>query len=374
MSKKYTLVVVAVLISTGCTLQDIPSIVEISLEVHGSDLIATNEFLYASATTTRCIDWEGNIIWETETLWGSEMIFLGDSLFLRAYDRPRWIANVQLLDLQGNILWKKDIGETTTGGLGASNDLLVAGSKKEDDTGILWTFSKTGETLWTYDHYARIDEIVVAPDSSCIVFTDYYGGINCVQNGELIWSHPMRGSSMVGSVAFHPGECALAFAPDSSYIVYSYESEKETGIVACAPDGNHLWDYPFENRPLTAVITSDSQYIILGSIEQVHKLTSDGTLVWSADLLGEVYNLAVTPEGEYIAAGGDRGRNSVFVVLNGDGTVFWKTKTINLMYAVAISPDGAFAAYSMKSSYLYIFHNPPHTSNSDQNEKTIVVV
>lgn len=371
MSKTYALWIAAILLSTGCMLQDVPSIVEISLEIHGNTFIATNEFLYVSSGTTRCVDWEGNIIWETKTLWGSEMIFLGDSLFLRAFDRPRMIANVHLLDLDGNILWKKDIGETTTGGLGASADLLVVGSMKEDETGIVWAFSKEGDTLWTYDHHARIDEIVVAPDSSCIVFTDYYGGINCVQDGELLWSHPIRRSSMVGSAAFHTGEYALAFAPDSSYIVYSYESEKETGIAACTPDGSHLWDYSFENRPQTAVITGDSQYVIVGSFEQVHKLTSDGTLVWMADLVGDVDTLAVTPGGEYIAAGCDLGGDmpSLFVVLNGDGTVFWKTRGKNLIFTVALSPDGAFAAYSRKGDYVYIFHNPPHTSSSNQNER-----
>jgi hypothetical protein len=72
----------------------------------------------------------------------------------------------------------------------------------------MWAFSPSGETLWTYDHDGAIEQLVVAPDDSCVIFCDDYH-INCVANGTLRWSE------YTGRISTYENKRTLAFSPDS---------------------------------------------------------------------------------------------------------------------------------------------------------------
>lgn len=353
MSKRYLKVVALILVFSipGCTLQGEPMFNGTVLEFSGNTLIATNDYLYVGAGTTRCVDWDGTIMWETEIHGSLKMVLAKDVLFLSTYEYSEKSSGVALLDLHGRILWQKELGDTPVKGLDASDDLLAS---SEEET--LWAFSRNGNNTWEYTHSSPINEIAVAPDSSCVAFIDCYGFVNCVENGALVWSQSTRTPRSWCTV---PDHLALAFAPDSSYIVYG--SEKDTAVVVATPNGEEIWSHPVNECPLSVAITGDSQYIIVGCPERVYKFEYDGTLLWSVELPGDVDYIAVTPGGEYIAAGCDTNVDSpgLFVVFYSDGTVFWKTKTINIFRGVALSPDGTFAAFTIFKGYVHIFHNPP---------------
>lgn len=335
----------------GCTLQDEPLLDGMVLEFSGNALSATDDYLYVAAGTTRCVDWDGNIMWETEVHGGSKMVLAKDVLFLSTYEYSERSSGVALLDLHGKILWQIELGDTPVKGLDASNALLAA---SEEET--LWAFSLNGDITWEYTHSSPINEIAVAPDSSCVVFIDCYGFVNCVENGSLVWSQSTRKSRSLCTV---PDYVALAFSPDNSYIVCG--SEKDTAVVVATPNGEQIWSHSVDECPLSVGITGDSQYVIVGSPERVYKFKHDGTLLWSAELPGDVDYIAVIPGGEYIAAGCDTNVDlpGLFVVFHSDGTVFWKTKTTNKFRGVALSPDGTFAAFTVFKGYVHIFHNPP---------------
>jgi hypothetical protein len=108
------------------------------------------------------------------------MVLVDDVLFLSTYDSEKK-SGVALLDLHGNILWQKEIGDTPVKGLDASPDLLVA-----SETEKLWAFSRNGDIVWEFIHSAPVNEIVIAPDSSRVVFVDCYNFMTCVENGVFV--------------------------------------------------------------------------------------------------------------------------------------------------------------------------------------------
>jgi WD40 repeat protein len=353
MAKPYLKEVLLILMISipGCTLQDEPMFNGTILRFSGNALVATDDYLYVGAETTRCVDWDGNIIWETKVQGGLKMVLAKDVLFLSTYEYKK-SSGIALLDFHGKILWQKELGTAPVERLDASNDLLVAGISER-----LWAFSRNGDSLWEYTHSSSITGIAVAPDSSCVAFIDCFGFVCCLENGHLVWSQSTRKSPT--SLCTFPQHVALAFAPDSSYIAYG--SEGDPAVVVVTPKGEEVWSHPVSECPLSAVITADSQYIIVGSPERLYKFALDGTLLWTAELPGNVNHLAVTPGGEYIAAGCDI-RNGVvgfFVVFNSDGAIFWKTKTSDIFRGVALHPDGAFAAFTIFRVNVHIFHNPP---------------
>jgi WD40 repeat protein len=351
MVKRYVGILSLILIVSvlGCISQDEPMLSGTVLKFSGNALIATDDYLYVVAGTTRCVDWDGNLIWETDVQEGLKMVLTKDALFLTTYEYKK-SSGVAVVDLDGRILWQKDLGTTPIKDIDASDTLLAA-----SETERLWAFSPNGDTIWEYAHSSPINEIAVAPDSSCVVFIDCSGFINCVENGALVWSQSAGKSSK--SLCTIPDYLALAFAPDSSYIVYS--SEADAAVVVINPNGEQKWSHPVNEYPLSVAITSDSQHIFVGSSERLYTFTYDGTLLWTAELPGDVNRIAVTPGGEYIAVGCDTNVDlpGLFVVFDSDGTVFWKTKTINIFRGVALSPNGRCAAFAIFKGNVQIFDN-----------------
>jgi outer membrane protein assembly factor BamB len=321
---------------------------KITLKAYVTSLIGTDEFLFGCGGEPFCLDWDGNLVWQTEGLRCDGMVLCGDTLFATTYKKSQKAGGVALLSLTGEVLWQRDIGQLVTcTAIGWSKNLLAAGTH---DTGILYGFSKEGAVLWTYDDGASIEQVSVAPDGSCVVFTDFKHTLNCVRVGELIWSKD------AGRI--YTGGCdrTVAFSPDSSYLVYRFMGE-EPQIKVSTLDGQDIWSYPLEDLLTSVIITSDSQYIIAGCHEYLYKFTRNGELVWKKPIGGDNQYLASTPGAEYIAVG------SIFpfrlIVVDRDGNALWKDSSWDNVFAVAISPDGTHVAYSNRFERLYIFSNPP---------------
>ena len=333
---------------SGCLSQsEGESVRGIYLEFGGDNLIGTDEFLYAADGRVICFDWEGNIIWETPNLGSGGIVSLGDAFFVTTYDSSEEKHGVALLNLEGQILWQKETKRILSAGIGASQNLLAAGSHG----GTLWAFSQTGDNLWTYNNYASIEQVVVAPDSSCVLFTDFNDDIKCVRDGELVWS------KNAGSIYTGGHNRTVAFSPDSSYVVYKME-KNGSHITASTLEGEELWSSPLESALRSVAITDDGQYIIGGCSKYVYKFTSKGDLVWESKVGSDNKYIAVTPEADYIVVG-SVSAFSKLIVLNKDGETLWNASSSNNIYAVAISPDGKHAAFSNKLRQLYLFENPP---------------
>jgi len=320
----------------------------ILIDIKADTIYGTDQFLYGVHNYVFCLDWEGNCIWKSPELGSGDIVFLGDAFFARTWNRVSETGGVAFLTCEGEILWQKEVGKISDKGIGASHDLLVVGTR----TGVLWAFSKKGDVLWKYYHHAIIEQVLVAPDSSCIIFTDYDQAIHCVRDGNCVWSK----NAQIISVPL--GNQTVAFSPDSSYIVYG---SKKDGfkIVGCTPEGEELWSSSVKSVPQSIAITDDS--IIVGCKEYGYKFSSAGTLLWEIEVGEENLYLAVTPESDYIVFGSNHPYR--LIVLNGDGITLWKAKSGNFIRAVFISPDGKYVTFSNNDGDLLIFSNPPESNS-----------
>jgi hypothetical protein len=309
-------------------------------------LVGEEEFFYAAASRVVCLDWQGTVLWETPVLGSTSITVLEDGIFTKTYSSEKDVAGVAFLSLEGEVMWQKDLGAFSSDAMGGSSDLLAVGA-----SGTLWAFSRTGEVLWGYKHSIGINQVVVAFDSSCVIFTDYNYAINCVSQNELLWS------SAPGEVYFGETGRNVRIAPDSSYVVYG-SKKGGSSLVAATLTGQKLWSYHVREYLCSAEITRDSEYIIAGAFEHVYKLRRDGTLVWDKRIPGNIDYLALTPEADYIAVG-STGLPSTFFLLDGTGNALWAVRSLDTIWAVTISPDGKHAAFSNRLHRLFILTNPP---------------
>jgi hypothetical protein len=320
---------------------------KVTLKTYADILIGTDEFLFGCSGTVFCLDWDGNLVWQTESFGSNALALCGDHLFANVSTKISGKGGVVLLGLSGEVLWKKEIGMILSVAVGGSSELLAAGTH---DTGIVWAFSKEGEVLWTYDDGESIEQVIVAPDGSCVVFTDFEDRINCVRDGELIWS------KNAGSIYTGLSNRTVAFSPDSSYLAYRFVGGGPQ-INVSTLDGEDIWSYPLEDRLTSVIITSDSQYIIAACSKHLYKFTRDGKLVWKNPLGRDNRYLASTPGAEYIVLGCVT-LFSFIVVVDGDGNTLWRDQSFDNVFAVAISPDGNHVAYVDQGGKLRIFSNP----------------
>jgi outer membrane protein assembly factor BamB len=321
---------------------------KVTLKMYADILIGTDEFLFGCSGTVFCLDWDGNLVWQTEGLGSDGMVLCGDTLFVTTYKRYPQTGGAALLSLTGEVLWQRDLGEIVdSAAIGASKNLLAIGTH---DTGILYCFSEEGEALWTYDDGTSIGQVIVAPDGSCVVFTDFRHTVNCVRDGELIWS------KNAGSIYTGKRNRTVAFSPDSSYLAYRFVGGGPQ-INVSTLDGEDIWSYPLEDRLTSVIITSESQCIIAACSKHLYKFTRDGKLVWKKPIGRDNRYLALTPGAEYLVLGCVT-LFSFIVVVDGDGNKLWRDQSFDDVFAVAISPDGNYVAYSNHLERLYIFSNP----------------
>lgn len=336
---KYREVVLCVMITTGCVGQDTlnesqDTFYTISgdpLSFHAHTLIATENYVYAIYGHLYCFDWEGNLIWESQNLKSGRGIFLGDAFFITTYDESKDTGAVALLDNTGHVVWQRETGLITETGLGASEKLLAAGSRR----GILYVFSRAGSVLWEYYNGTVIEQVTIVPGRPYIVFTDYDGFVKCVCDKKLMWQNNIGGAPYVG----HSRN--LAVASDSSYLVHGSHIDG-SHLVVRTLDGEEVWSYSIADHLQSVAITSDSQYIVAACSDYIYKFTSDGILVWEKKIGEDNVYLAITPDADYIAFGSNESFSSRLIVLNGDGDVMWTKRSFDNMFAVAISFDGMY--------------------------------
>jgi WD40 repeat protein len=320
---------------------------KITLKMYATNLIGTDEFLFGCSGRVFCLDWDGNLVWQTESLGSSGIVLCGDTLLVTTYKKSQQTGGAALLSLTGEVLWQRETGGVNSVAIGGSKNLLAIGTH---DTGILYGFSKEGEVLWTYNDGESIEQVTVAPDGSCVVFTDFEDRINCVRDGELIWS------KNAGSIYTGMRNRTVAFSPDSSYLAYRFVGGGPQ-INVSTLDGQDIWSYPLEDRLTSVIITSDSQYIIAACSKHLYKFTRDGKLVWKNPLGRDNRYLASTPGAEYIVLGCVT-LFSFIVVVDGDGNKLWRDQSFDDVFAVAISPDGNHVAYVDQGGKFRIFSNP----------------
>lgn len=344
-----TITVVCALGISGCIFQEEGEYVSTgtSIEIYSRYIFATDEYLYVMSGKVTCFDWEGVPIWESPKTGGDCMAFLGDSFFVDTYDRSTRKGGVAFLNDKGEILWQKETGMITSVGVSASHDLLAAGTHHD---GVLWAFSKSGDVLWTYRIGPSIEQVLVAPDSSCVVCTDFHDYITCISDGQ-VWE------KYVGSIYTGGSNRTVACAPDCSYLVYRNEINGPQ-IAASTLYGDELWSFTLENSLQSVAITEDSASIIAACHNYVYKLTSDGTLVWKIEAGADNKYVALSSHAEYIAIGAISPLSRL-IVLDAEGTILWKAKGFDNIFSVAISPDGTYVAFSSKTGQVYIFENPP---------------
>ena len=117
----------------------------------------------------------------------------------------------------------------------------------------------------------------------------------------------------------------------------------ELGLVgeARGEDGTPEWSYSTGEEVKSVAISADGEYIAAGVIANgrvylFHKDSS--TPLWSHDTGDGVWSVAISADGEYIAAGSHDYK--IYIFRKNSSTPLWSYTTDDNVNSVAISADG----------------------------------
>ncbi|MBW9220933.1 protein kinase [Methanothermococcus sp. SCGC AD-155-M21] len=126
---------------------------------------------------------------------------------------------------------------------------------------------------------------------------------------------------------------------------------KEKAISAI--DYITLWEY-VTSIVYSVSITPDGEYIVAGGLRSnVYLFNRGGELLWEYGTDGNVESVAITPDGEYIVAGSHD--NHVYL-FNREGKLLWKYETGDDVESVAITPDGEYIVAGSEDDNVYLFN------------------
>jgi WD40 repeat protein len=189
------------------------------------------------------------------------------------------------------------------------------------------------ELLWKYKMDQEVSSIAISDNPMYIAGTDTNRNIYLLNSeGKLLWKYHHSDIT--------PYPISVALPTDGSVVA---ASTFET-LYLFDTTGKVLWKYlPQTGYVHNVAISRDGQYIAAGvdGIDRgVCKLLffkRDGTLLWNYSLGNYVTDISISDDGRYVVAGsGDHNVN----LLNRDGVLLWKVHHAAVIGNVAISGDG----------------------------------
>lgn len=144
---------------------------------------------------------------------------------------------------------------------------------------------------------------------------------------------------------------SVSVSGDGGYVAAGSENTngpQDDGKVSYfARDGTFLWSYGGDDSGISGIravaVSADGQYIAAGSINgKVYYFSKDGTLLWSYDTGYKVNSIAISADGENVAATGAYEWQGKIYYFSNVGTLLWSqfTDTNTGVTGISISPDG----------------------------------
>jgi WD40 repeat protein len=114
------------------------------------------------------------------------------------------------------------------------------------------------------------------------------------------------------------------------------------------------WSYESNDKMLNVAVSADGEYIAAGSYDEyLYFFEKDSnTVLWSSNI-GYVFSVDMSADGEYIVAGSEN--EKVYLYEKDSSTPLWSYDTDDFVNAVAISADGEYIAVGGDNDKVYLF-------------------
>jgi uncharacterized membrane protein len=188
--------------------------------------------------------------------------------------------------------------------------------------------------IWQKELNSSISAMALSPDGNYVA-VGYYDNLIQLFNGtsDLVWQNRTR--DVVRGIALSSYGKYLVVGSGGDLILYR--------------DGNLTWkkDLGFVKD---VSISGNGRFIAAGTTSGVAYLNRWGKLVRAFNTTTAVESVAISSDGGLIAAGD---QDSVYL-FDAQGTV-WTYRLDDIVYAIAVSPGGDYVAAGTRGGFIYLF-------------------
>ena len=137
-------------------------------------------------------------------------------------------------------------------------------------------------------------------------------------------------------------------------------------VLGQEEDSDLPWNYTSGSWMHSVAVSADGEYIAAGSRDnKVYLFDKDSsTPLWSYTTESDVLSVAISKDGEYIAAGSDD--NKVYFFGKDSSTPLWNYTTGDIVLSVSISADGEYIAAGSRNGRVYLFDKDSSTPRSEE--------
>ena len=147
--------------------------------------------------------------------------------------------------------------------------------------------------------------------------------------------------------------CLTGFIP--IFLSNTNNFNEKSSIKLSSPGKTPLWNYTTKGSVNQVAISSDGNYIAAGSNDNKTYLfdKSTSTPIWNYTIGGEVESIALSSDGNYIAAGTGGLDNKVYLFQRSSNIPIWNYSTGGVINSIAISSNGNYIVAASKDLYLF---------------------
>jgi WD40 repeat protein len=292
--------------------------------------------------------------------------------------------------VEPKLLWgyKADAGmDFADVAVSADGEYVAAGSSGfDDDVAKVYFFNREGELLGSYkiSDYCRCGRLSISADGEYIAASAGGGWTTRDEvyffnrKGKLLWSHAIyhgngRGISKV--VVSADGEY-VAVGNIAENWCWPYCGGPSPTIYLFNRAGELLWSYETGHGIYDIAISADGEYIAAGSTRgsnikgfepfgELYFFNREGELLWfyKGDISSSVEQISISADGEYIAVGDSNNhykkpRSKVYF-FNREGELLWSYKMGGPVFSLSMSADGEYIAVGDRNkphSKVYFFN------------------
>jgi outer membrane protein assembly factor BamB len=256
--------------------------------------------------------------------------------------------NVYSLDLTtGQVTWSYHTGEwservaTSIFSVSASpdNEYVIAGTASN----VYCLNATSGNRIWNFT-ISEAWSVFVSPDSEYVIAGSFDGYVYSlgIADGALNWAYP------AGGYVF-----SVFVSLNNEYILAGYAG----GVIALDKDGSFLWNYATNGYvpPRSLFVSPNNNHVVAGSAGlgpdygrgRIYALNiTDGIQIWNYTATGPfsdgasnipINSVSVSSDNRFVVAGAGNGITSYLDIT--DGHLIWEYDTGSYMWDVAISPN-----------------------------------
>jgi serine/threonine protein kinase/WD40 repeat protein len=234
-----------------------------------------------------------------------------------------------LLNHQGKLLWSHKIGGflSNVQSVSVSSDgaYIAAGS----DSNLVNFFNQEGKQLWSYKTGGWVSSVSVSSDGTYIAAGSGENKIYLFnRKGELLMDYQTGG--IVRGISISPD--GIYIAAGSGKTVYFINKE-----------GKLLWDHNTGSFVKAVSVSSDGIYIAAGSGKKTYFFNQEGKLLWTDKTGGG--GVSISSDGSYLAAGSNK-----IHFFNREGKLLWSYSAGWNVWDLSVSRDDSFFAAGSKDN------------------------